>query len=266
MNEISKPQNAIATAPKSEIRDWLQSDALKNQITQALPKICTPDRFMRVLFTSMQRVPKLMQCTKSSLLNAFITCSQMGIEPDGIRAHLIPYGSTCQLIIDYKGIVELALRSGKISNIHADVVCENDEFEYDMGEIKKHKPNFKGNRGEMYAVYSIARFKDGTSQSCVMTKAEVESIRKCSKAGNTGAWKDFYNEMAKKTAFKRLSKWLPLSPEVRDAIAKDDEVEFAPQVEVVPPAPKLFEAIEQPKVIDVDDEEFAEESEGDVND
>jgi recombination protein RecT len=87
-----------------------------------------------------------------------------------------------------------------------------------------------------------------------MTKAEVEAIRKCSKAGNSGAWKDFYNEMAKKTAFKRLSKWLPLSPEVRDAIAKDDEVEFAPQVEVVPPAPKLFADVSPEIEVEVKEE------------
>ena len=259
MSEIIQQKqnaNAIALNPKSEIKDWLQSDTLKNQIAQALPSICKPERFMRVLLSSIQKVPKLMQCSKASLLNAFITCSQLGIEPDGIRAHLIPYGQTCQLIIDYKGIVELALRSGKISNIHADIVCDNDVFEYDMGEIKSHKIDFKNGRGEMYAVYAIARFKDGTKQSCVMTKDEVEAIRKKSKAGNSGAWLDFYNEMAKKTVFKRLSKWLPLSPEEKDAIEKDNELEFAPNPsEFIPPAPKLFGAEEDAnaEIIDVED-------------
>lgn len=238
--EISK-SNVPATAPRNEIKDWLQSDKLKNQIAQALPSICKPERFMRVLFSSMQKTPALMKCTQTSLLNAFITCSQLGIEPDGRRAYLIPYGNQCQLIIDYKGIVELALRSGKISNIHADIVCDNDVFEYDMGEIKTHKIDFKNDRGNMYAVYAICTFKDGTKQACVMTKTEVEAVRKTSKAGNAGPWKDYYNEMAKKTAFKRLSKWLPLSPETQDAIAKDDEIEFAKDVEIAtPPAPKLF--------------------------
>lgn len=238
--EISK-SNVPATSPRNEIKDWLQSDSLKGQIAQALPSICKPERFLRVLLTSMQRTPKLMQCTKASLMNAFITCSQLGIEPDGMKAHLIPYGTACQLIIDYKGIVELALRSGKISNIHADIVCENDEFEFDLGEVKKHKIDFRKERGEMYAVYAIAKFKDGTKQACVMKKSEVDAIRKLSKSGNAGPWKDFYNEMAKKTAFKRLSKWLPLNAEVQEAIAKDDEIEFAKDVEIsTPPAPKLF--------------------------
>ena len=235
-------QTTIAKTDNNSIKDWLQSDSLKGQIAQALPSICKPDRFLRVLLTSMQRTPKLMQCSKASLMNAFITCSQLGIEPDGMNAYLIPYGTTCQLIIGYKGLVKLALRGDKISNIHADVVCENDIFEYDLGEIKTHKIDFKNPRGKMYLAYAIATFKDGTKQPAVLTKEEIDDIRKLSKSGNTGPWKDFYNEMAKKTAFKRLSKWLPLNPEVQEAIAKEDEIEFA-KVEVVdsvPPAPKLF--------------------------
>lgn len=252
-------QTTIAKTDNNSIKDWLQSDSLKGQIAQALPSICKPDRFLRVLLTSMQRTPKLMQCSKASLMNAFITCSQLGIEPDGMKAHLIPYGTTCQLIIDYKGIVELALRSGKISNIHADIVCENDDFEFDMGEVVKHKIDFKKERGEMYAVYAIAKFKDGTKQACVMKKSEVDAIRKLSKSGNTGPWKDFYNEMAKKTAFKRLSKWLPLNPEVQEAIAKEDEIEFA-KVEVVdnvPPAPKLFANPVDFEVSEIEESEVA---------
>lgn len=205
------------------VAEWLTSETLKAQIAQALPKICTPDRFMRVLCSSMQKTPALMKCTKTSLLNAFISCSQLGLEPDGRRAYLIPYGNTCTLIIDYKGLVELALRSGKISNIFADVVCENDEFEYDMGEVKRHKIDLRKSRGAMYAVYAICRFKDGTKQACVMSKDEVEKVRKSSKSANGSTWTDWYDEMAKKTAFKRLAKWLPLSPELREAISIDDE-------------------------------------------
>lgn len=234
------------------IADWLKSDVLKEQIAQALPKVCTPERFMRVLCTSMQKTPKLMQCSRESLFSAFITCSQLGIEPDGRRAYLIPYGTTCQLIIDYKGLVELALRSGKVSNIFADVVCENDEFEYDMGEVRKHKIDFKKARGEMYATYAICTFKDGTKQSCVMSKEEVEEVRSCSKSANGTSWKEHYNEMAKKTVFKRLSKWLPLSPELRDAIEADDKADF-PQYSQSREVPKANPFAELPSddVIDV---------------
>jgi recombination protein RecT len=218
---------------KPTVKSWLTSDTLKAQITQALPKHCTPERFMRVLFTSMQKTPKLMQCSQESLFAAFIACSQYGIEPDGRRAHLIPYGSQCQLIIDYKGLVELIMRSGLVSYIHADVVCENDEFVENMGKIESHKIDRKKERGKVYAAYAIAQLKDGPVKAEVMSFDEIESIRKRSKYGDSGPWQTDWNEMAKKTVFRRLSKWLPLSPEIQDAVmAGDDVIDFKPEPDI----------------------------------
>lgn len=215
---------------KKTSKDWLTSDQLKQQVAQALPGHLTADRFMRVLFTSMQKTPLLMQCTQDSIYSAMITCSQLGIEPDGRRAHMIPFKNNkrggvyeCQLIIDYKGVAELVQRSGKVSSVHADVVCDKDDFEYDMGEVKRHKIDLRKPRGEMYAAYATVTFKDGTRQSAVMSKEEIDGIRKRSKASSYGPWVTDYNEMAKKTVFRRLSKWLPLSPEQRDVIEKDDD-------------------------------------------
>jgi len=113
------------------------------------------------------------------------------------------------------------------------VVCANDAFEYDCGEVKRHSIDFKAARGEMYAAYAICTFKDGTKKCEVMSKDEVESIRKRSRAGDSGPWKTDYNEMSKKTVFRRLSKWLPLSPEMRDAIEADD-TQFTHSVTVEP--------------------------------
>lgn len=213
------------------IKNWLQSDLLKTQVSQALPKHITPDRFMRIAMTAVQKQPKLMNCSQASLFTALITCSELGIEPDGRRAHLIPYKDQCQLIIDYKGLVELVMRSGEVSKIHADVVCENDDFEVNMGEITAHKIDYRKPRGEAYAVYSVVTLKDGNTKAEVMTRDEVEKIRKSSKAANNGPWVEHWNEMAKKTVFRRLSKWLPLSPELKENLAKDDD-QFDPSLEV----------------------------------
>lgn len=253
--DIQETQTAQLEKPaKESVKDWLSSDETKAMIAAALPKICTPDRFMRVMMTAAQKNKELLKCTKQSLFEAMMSCAELGIEPDGRRAYLIPFKNSkkgvveCQLQLGYKALVELVLRSGTVSNIHADVVCDNDDFEYDTGEIKRHKIDFKKERGAMYAAYAKATFKDGTTKAEVLSKFEIEAIRNRSQAvraakryGKETPWDTDYNEMAKKTAFKRLSKWLTLSPELRDAIAKDDEAERV-QAEVVPeaPKPKLF--------------------------
>ncbi|MFA5130650.1 MAG: recombinase RecT [Patescibacteria group bacterium] len=233
------------------VRQLIEGDAFKAQIAKALPKHLTPDRFIRVAITALTKTPKLTQCTQASLFNCLLNCSQLGIEPDGRRAHLIPYGDQCQLIIDYKGICELVMRSGIVSNVHADVICENDVFEHDRGAITVHKIDFRKPRGAVYAVYSICRFKDGTEKAEVMTREEVEAIRKRSKAGAAGPWVTDWNEMAKKTVFRRLSKWLPLSAEYRDALEVDDDKipdgQWMPPIEADKPVPRMFKQSDESK-------------------
>jgi recombination protein RecT len=219
-------QTQVVTQAKkpATIRDHLQSDAFKDAVAKALPKHLTPDRFLRVAATALTKTPKLAQCEQASFFNALLSLSQYGLEPDGRRAHLIPYGNQCQLIIDYKGLVELVMRSGVVSKIHADVVCDNDVFEFDMGEVKAHKIDLRKERGAVFATYALCVFKDGATAAAVMSREEVEAIRKRSRSGSNGPWVTDWNEMAKKTAFRRLSKWLPLSSEVRDAVDGDDDV------------------------------------------
>jgi recombination protein RecT len=211
------------------IRDRLEGDSFRQAVAAALPKHLTPERFIRVAITAITRTPKLAQCDQASFFGALLTLSQYGIEPDGRRAHLIPFenrkrGVTeCQLIIDYKGLAELAMRSGLVSYLHADTVCEADEFQVNLGEITKHVIDYRKPRGEVYAAYAVCRFKDGATKAEVMTRDEVEAIRKRSRAGTSGPWVTDWAEMAKKTAFRRLSKWLPLSADLRQAIEVDDD-------------------------------------------
>jgi recombination protein RecT len=226
MSENTKSESTAVTKPsvRLTIKDRLQSDDFKEAVAKALPKHLTPDRFLRVAITALTKTPKLAQCDQASFFGALLTLSQYGLEPDGRSAHLIPYGSTCQLILDYKGIVELVMRTGLVSKLHADVVCENDEFEYNLGEIVTHKIDLRQPRGEMFAAYATCQFKDGATSAVVLSKQEIDDVRNRSRAGKSGPWVTDYNEMAKKTAFRRLSKWLPLSAEVRDLMAKDDDV------------------------------------------
>ena len=213
----------------STIKGLLQSDAFRAAIAEALPEHMTADRFLRIAITAMTRTPLLQECEQSSLLNCLLSLSQYGLEPDGRRAHLIPFRNNkrgvveCQLIIDWKGLAELIMRSGLVSNIHADIICENDQFDYDKGEIKRHVIDWKKPRGKPYAVYALCRMKDGTEKCDVMTMEEVAAIRSRSRAGSSGPWVTDFAEMSKKSVFRRLSKWLPLSPEIRSATEADDD-------------------------------------------
>lgn len=222
---MSKPQTTAVAAPRKDLKDLLQGEQFKNAVALCMPKHLTPERFVRVALTALMRTPQLQKCSQESLFKCLLDLSALGLEPDGRRAHLIPFGSECTLIIDYKGLVELMMRSGLVANIHADVVCENDEFEYDRGEVTKHRIDFRKDRGPVYAVYCRVTMKDGSTKCEALSRREVEAVRGRSRAKDNGPWVTDWNEMAKKTACRRVSKWVPLSVEFREAVDTEDELE-----------------------------------------
>lgn len=235
MSELAKKKPA-------DLKALINQENVREQFRRALPKHLYPERFVRVATTALTRIPKLRECTKESFMRCLMDLSAMGLEPDGRYAHLIPFrnkklGVTeCTLIVDYKGIADMVRRSGEVSHIHCDVVCENDAFSENLGQIEVHRINRKRPRGEMYAAYSRVTLKDGTVSCCVMSKDEIDSIRGRSKSGDNGPWVTDYNEMAKKTVFRRHSKLLPLSSELFENLAKDDEYQFREMRDVTPPA------------------------------
>lgn len=232
MGEISKTNKK----PQATIKSLLQGDAFRDAVQQVLPSHVTSDRMVRVAINAMNRVPELANCDHASFFSAMMTLSQYGLEPDGRLAHLIPFKNNkkgiveCQLIIDYKGLVELAYRSGYVSNIHADVVRDGDIFEFNLGRISRHVPHFLRNdadkpkeAGKVLAAYALVELKAGPVKTEVMSRDEIEGVRRRSKAGSSGPWVTDWNEMAKKTVFRRCSKWIPLSAEIREAFHNDDD-------------------------------------------
>ena len=215
-------------------RQFVASTYIRDQVAKALPSMFTPERYMRVTLTAFNRNPKLWDCSKASIASVILQSAQWGVEPDGRHAHIIPYNGEATLQLDYKGLVALVRRSGEVISIHCDIVCKGDLFKTSLGVVVEHEPNYQMEAGEVYAVYATARLKDGSSQSVVMRKSDVEGIRRRSRSGSSGPWVTDWNEMAKKTAFKRLSKWLPLASEAAQAIEYDNRKEFGSNAIDVP--------------------------------
>lgn len=234
---MSESAITVTTEKKTlTIRDRLQGDDFRLAVAKALPRHLKPDRFIRIALTAITRTPALADCDQASFFQSLLSLSQYGLEPDGRRAHLIPFNNRkrgvieCQLILDWKGLSELIFRSGLVSTLHADVIRAGDIFDYSMGVLKDHIPHYlrrdagkPKEAGEVYAAYAVATMKDGSRKCEVMSEEQIEGIRRRSKAGDSGPWVTDRAEMAKKTAFRRLSKWLPLSAELREAVEHDDE-------------------------------------------
>ena len=238
--------------PQPNIRQMLEGPQFKKSLAEALPKNCTPERFVRIAITALNRAPKLQQCSQTSLFKCLLDLSALGLEPDGRRAHLIPYGQECTLIIDYKGMIELAKRSGEVKLWRPQTVHENDKFTWNNGEIS-HQIDFLGDRGKLLAVYSHVINQDGIHDYEVMTVAECDKIKARSKAGSSGPWVNDYEAMCLKTVMRRHAKRLTLSPQFRDAL------EIGGDVIDIDNAPVTRAPIAMPVALPADEPEHVEE-------
>ncbi len=199
------------------------------QIQKALPSMVSSERFQRVALTAFSNNTKLQQCDPMSFIAAMMQSAQLGLEPNTPlgQAYLIPYGKQVQFQIGYKGLLELAQRSGKIKTLYAHEVRENDTFDIDYGlnQTLIHKPLLKGDRGEVIGYYAVYHLDAGGNSFIFMTKDEVlEHAKRFSKTYNSGPWQTDFDAMAKKTVIKQLLKYAPLSIELQKATSMDETV------------------------------------------
>jgi recombination protein RecT len=180
-----------------------------------------------------------LECTTESFAKAIIEASELGLEPGSMigGVHLVPYWNSkrkcneVQSIVDYRGLMDLARRSGEVELYPPVIAYENEEFEVVLGlnpDIR-HKPKTTGDRGDPIAVYCVARLSSGDKIFDWMTMEEVEQHRARSKASDAGPWVDDYNAMTKKTIIRRFCKMLPRSTQLQKALEIEDRAEFQPE-------------------------------------
>ncbi len=205
----------------------------KEQIALALPKHLTADRMARIALTEVRKNGKLAKANAISLFGAVIQAAQLGLEPGSTMGHcyLVPFKGEVNLVIGYRGMIDLARRSGQVISIAAHVVYANDQFSYKYGlnEDLHHVPAEDG-RVEPRHVYAVARLVGGGVQFRVMTWTACMAVRDKSegyqafKQGRirSNPWDSHPEEMAKKTVIRRLFKYLPVSVEIQRAVALDE--------------------------------------------
>jgi recombination protein RecT len=229
-NAIQKAQQAQVSNKPFTMQDYIKR--MSGEIRKALPSVLTPERFTRITLSALSSNPTLQQCSPKSFLGAMMTAAQLGMEPNTPlgQAYLIPYKNhgnlECQFQLGYKGLIDLAYRSGQVSTISAQTVYANDEFVYEMGlEPKlKHVPA-RSDRGDPVAFYAVFRTKDGGYGFEVMSVEDVRThARRFSKAFGSGPWQTNFEEMAKKTVLKKALKYAPLKSDFVRELSADETI------------------------------------------
>jgi recombination protein RecT len=229
-------------------------EAIRPQLEEVLPAKMDPDRFLRVVTGAVLKNSDLLKCDRISLFRAVLEAAQLGLEPTGLlgSAYLVPYRVNgrlqATLIPGYRGLIDLARRSGEIESIYAQVVHAKDYFRIRQGtepgiDHETYIPPADADPGSedperaeaadpgpIIGAYMVAVLRDRSGNPSVrqiewMTRAEIEAVRKRSRASASGPWVSDWSEMARKTVVRRGAKYLPLTPEAVRAFSLDEEAE-----------------------------------------
>lgn len=232
--------NANDPATKDKLAAAFSDEYVLNGMKAAIRNEVTPTLLASFALSAINRVPKLQECTLKSVLASMVKCLQMGLEPDGWLAHLVPYKSECTLIPDYKGYAQLAYRSGLVKDIVAENIFSNEEYQLDLSTGRKvlfHHPLPPSKRGEYIGSYAIARTTNGGEIGHWMWAEQVWAVRDRSASANSSysPWKhqDDQWQMTKKTAVRGGAKLWPVSPEFRQALALDDAADTGTQASMI---------------------------------
>lgn len=235
----TKPEFSPADYRKAQPLMTLQKmgKGIEKSIANALPSFMRNQApaLLRALYTECQKAPKLLDATPESLFGCTIAAAQMGLMLGGAlgQCYLVPFKGKVNLIVGYKGYIQLVNRSGQTGVINAFTVYDKDQFSHEMGSSPKisHLPGKYETAADVQArkpvaFYATCLTKFGATFQ-VMTKAEAEHHRNrfamARKGGEVvGPWVDHFDSMAMKTCIIKLCKYLPMSAELQTAIHYDE--------------------------------------------
>ena len=206
---------------------------MEGEFKNALPEHIKSEKFTRNVVTVLNSTPELLEdnVDKKSLYGSVMKAAQHGLIVDGREAALVSFMNkkTGTRMVNYipmvGGLMKLVRNSGEVSVISTHVVKENDVFDYELGDNERmvHKPALT-NRGKTIGAYSIVTLKDGEKSREWMDVEQINAIRD-RKGYVNPVWNTDYDEMCRKTVFRRHAKRLPVSSDIDDVMEHDNNAD-----------------------------------------
>lgn len=158
--------------------------------------------------------PVLEVCSQASVINALLDMTIQGLSPAKKQCYFIPYGGKLQLSKSYLGNIAATKRLKGVKDVFANVIYEDDDFEYQFDleigvkKITKHEQKIENiSLNKIKGAYAIVIRENEPNYVEVMTIEQIRNAWNQGYAkGNSGAHKNFTDEMVKKTVINRACK------------------------------------------------------------
>lgn len=164
----------------------LSTELERPSVTDALPSAFNKARFIQNTVALVASNPELSCMPQAKLVPVLLKGAYLGLDFFNGECYAVPYGQQLQFTPSYKGMVKLAKLYSKrpLVDVYAHVVRDGDEFESGMEdghEYVRYKPK-TFNDGAIIGAFAVAQFEDGGIKVEVMNKAQLDSVKRMSKA------------------------------------------------------------------------------------
>lgn len=205
-------------------------------------------------------------CTKESIGNSLLDMVIQGLSPAKKQCYFIVRGNQLCMDRSYFGTVTVCKRLSNVHDAFARAVFEDDEFEYHVDTttldivIDKHVPSLETiDPDKVKAAYSVVVRSDGTLYIEIMNSEQIKRAwNQGAMKGQSGAHKNFAEEMSKKTVLNRGCKLFINSSSdsdlLIDSINRTTELEYLPEPAEEIPEPKSISEGNKPEPIKDADE------------
>lgn len=207
-------------------KDFFNSPAVKAKFQEVLRG--KENEFVASLLSVVTNNNLLAKASNNSIMTAAMKAAVLNlpIEPSLGQAYIVPYGREAQFQLGYKGLIQLAQRSGKYKSINSGVVYKSQFVSYNP-LFEELEIDFTKPQDEVVGYFAAFKLLNGFEKVTYWTKEQAHAHgKRFSKTFNNGPWKSDFDAMAQKTLLKQIiSKYGPLSVEMEKAIVADNETE-----------------------------------------
>lgn len=244
--ENERKTKIMANQMQLSHKDFFNSPAVKNKISEVVSG--KSDQFIASLLSIVNNNKLLSNADNNSILTAAMKAATLNlpIEPSLGFAYIVPYKRQAQFQLGYKGLIQLAIRSGQIKNINSGVIYKAQFKSYDP-LFETLEVDFTQPEDEVAGYFATLELLNGFKKLIYWTKERAYSHgKRFSRSFGNSPWQTDFDAMAQKTLLKQIiSKYAPLSTELQEAITDDNETEDekAAPIDVTPQEESLSDLI-----------------------
>jgi recombination protein RecT len=220
MNDVAEVKSKH---PIAKLRQDLETRT--DEFKRALPSHIKPERFIRAIETAVTLNPDILACDRVSLWTSCMRAAQDGLLPDNRQGAIVAFKNKAQWIPMYEGLLLLFRNSGQFRHINTGVVYQGEEFTHwidENGEHFRHVPGDERDPKKIRRIYATATTKDGAFFVADLSLQEVNRHKAASR-NLDGPWRQWEQEMQRKTALRVLSKMLPKSSDLDEIMHRDEQ-------------------------------------------